>query len=100
MHSFESLVRSFRRQVQLPWRTDVPASGRVWILWYDRSLELRVAGQWPTIEQETVRAGHGWRSGDAGPMFGAWLDDHELRDEVLQQPDELQQLLPEEPGEG
>jgi predicted GNAT family N-acyltransferase len=28
-------------------------------------------------------------------MFGAWLDDHELREAVLQQPDELQQLLPE-----
>jgi hypothetical protein len=67
----------------------------VWILWYDRSLELRVSGQWPAIEEETLRAGHGWRSVDAGPMFGAWLDGHELRDAVLQQPDELQQLLPE-----
>jgi hypothetical protein len=95
LHSFDSLVRSFRRQVQLPWRTDVPASGRVWILWYDRSLELRVGGQWPLLEQESARAGHGWRSIDAGPMFAQWLDGHELRDAVLSQPDELGSLLPE-----
>ena len=95
LHSFDFLVRSFRRQVQLPWRTDVPASGRIWILWYDRSLELRVSGQWALFEQETVRAGHEWRSVDAGPMFAKWLASHELRDAVLNQPDELGSLLPE-----
>jgi hypothetical protein len=28
-------------------------------------------------------------------MFGAWLQPHELRDALLQQPDELHSLLPE-----
>lgn len=65
------------------------------MLWYDRSLEPRVAGQWPVFEQETTRAAHGWRPLDAGTMFGQWLGGHELRDAVLQQPDELRSLLPE-----
>lgn len=88
-------MKAFRRQVQLPWRSDVPPSARVWMLWYDRSLEPRVAGQWPAFEQETLRAGHGWRGLDAGTMFGTWLASHELRDAVLEQPDELRALLPE-----
>lgn len=95
MHSFDSLVKAFRRQVQLPWRSDVPPSARVWMLWYDRSLEPRVAGQWPVFEQETQRAGHGWIGVDAGAMFGIWLASHELREAVLEQPDELRALLPE-----
>ena len=65
------------------------------MLWYDRSLEPRVAGQWPVFEQETQRAGHGWAGLDAGVMFGTWLASHELRDAVLEQPDELRALLPE-----
>ncbi len=88
-------MKAFRRQVQLPWRSDVPPSARVWMLWYDRSLEPRVAGQWPVFEQETRRAAHGWSSLDAGSMFGDWLGSHELRDAVLEQPDELRSLLPE-----
>lgn len=88
-------MKAFRRQVQLPWRSDVPPSARVWMLWYDRSLEPRVAGQWPVFEQETQRAGHGWIGVDAGAMFGTWLASHELREAVLEQPDELRALLPE-----
>lgn len=65
------------------------------MLWYDRSLEPRVAGQWPVLEQETRRAAHGWVSLDAGAMFGLWLASHDLRDAVLEQPDELRSLLPE-----
>jgi len=95
LHSYDTLVKAFRRQVQLPWRSDVPPSAKVWMLWYDRSLEPRVAGQWPVFEQETRRSAHGWNSVDAGSMFGAWLASHELREAVLQQPDELRSLLPE-----
>ena len=65
------------------------------MLWYDRSLEPRVAGQWPVFERETHRAGHGWIGIDAGAMFGTWLASHELREAVLEQPDELHALLPE-----
>lgn len=79
----------------MPWRSDVPPSARVWMLWYDRTLEPRVAGQWPVFEQETRRAGHGWTGLDAGAMFGNWLASHELREAVLEQPDELRALLPE-----
>lgn len=65
------------------------------MLWYDPSLELRVSGQWSTFEQETLKAGHGWKSFDAGPVFSDWLAGHELREAVLEQPDELHALLPE-----
>jgi hypothetical protein len=95
MHNFDALVKAFKRQVQLPWRSDVPPSARIWMLWYDGALERRVSAHWPVFEQETRRAAFGWKSLDAGPMFGAWLDSHELRDDVLQQPDELHALLPE-----
>ena len=40
MHNFDSLMRAYQRQVQLPWRDDVPSAARVWMLWYDKSLEL------------------------------------------------------------
>lgn len=95
MHNFDALMRAYRRQIELPWRNDVHAAARVWMLWYDRSLELRVQGQWPQFEAEARRAGRGWISFDMGALFGPWLDGHELREELLESPDQLSALLPE-----
>lgn len=47
------------------------------------------------FEQETRRADRKWVGIDAGSMFGCWLASHELREAVLEQPDELRALLPE-----
>ena len=95
MHNFDTLQRAFRKQIALPWREDAPASGRVWILWYDKALENRVAGQWHLFEEEARAAGHGWVSVDVGPMFGLWMAEHELVEGLLEQPDELASVLPD-----
>lgn len=65
------------------------------MLWYDRSLELRVQGQWAQFEQEALRAGRGWVNFDVGGLFGPWLDAHDLKAELLEQPDQLPVVLPE-----
>jgi len=95
MHNFDTLMRAYQRQVHLPWRDDVPSAARVWMLWYDKSLELRVQGQWAQFEAEAHRAGHGWTGVDMGALFGPWLDSHELRNELLEEPDQLSVVLPE-----
>ena len=95
MHNFDTLMRAFERQVQLPWRDDVPSAARVWMLWYDKALELRVQGQWAQFEAEAHRAGHGCVSFDIGALFGPWLDKHELRNELLEEPDQFAVVRPE-----
>jgi hypothetical protein len=94
MHTFDDLVKAYRKQVRLPWREDVPASGRVWMLWYDRSLEGRVAGQWDQFAHETHAADHGWQSLDAGTLFAAWLEASGFEDALLEEPEELKTVLP------
>lgn len=95
MATFDDILVHYRRQVGLPWQNDVPSSGRVWIVWYDKALERRVRGQIHEFEHVTVAAGHGWKQLDLVPLFPAWITQHEFFEALCEQPEELRSQLPE-----
>jgi hypothetical protein len=95
LHTFDDILRAYQRQVQLPWQSDLPPAGRVWIVWYNKSMQRRFKARLGEFEHATILAGHGWRQLDLGPSFGQWIAVHELFEPLLMQPKELRGLLPE-----
>lgn len=95
MHSFDDILRAYQRHVRLPWQNDVPPAGRVWIVWYDKSMQRRFKARLTELEHATMAAGHGWRQVDLAPTFGRWIVAHELFEPLLTQPAEIRGLLPE-----
>lgn len=95
MHTFDEILRAYQRHVQLPWQRDLPPAGRVWIVWYDKSMQRRFKARLSEFEHTTIAAGHGWRHLDLAPSFGRWIASHELFEALLNQPKEIRGLLPE-----
>ena len=63
------------------------------MLWYDHSIERRVAAQFHLIETATLGAGRGWRALDLAPLFGRWIAGHRHFNRLLRRPAELATLL-------
>jgi hypothetical protein len=95
LNTFEDLLAAYKRQVALPWAHDVSPAGRIWVLWYDKSLHRRVKARLGEFEHATLNAGHGWHQLDLAPWFGKWIAQHELFDALVEQPKEIRGLLPE-----
>ena len=94
MENFEDLARHFQKQIGLTWRDDLAPDYRVWILWYEHTLERRVRGRLHELEAMAHTAGHGWRHIDLAPEFGRWIVQQEYFEGLLEMPEELQGLLP------
>lgn len=95
MYSFDENLRAYSKQVGLPWLEDVPPAGRVWIVWFDKSMQRRFTARLGEFENLTLAAGHGWRSIDVAPLLPRWLAGHELFDALVEQPQEIRGLLPD-----
>lgn len=95
MTSFDDILAAYAKTVQLPWAADTPPVGRVWIVWYDKSLQRRFTGRLGDFETATLKAGRGWRQVDLSLKFGRWIAQHELFDALLRQPKEIRGLLPD-----
>ena len=95
MNTFDDILTAYSKQVRLPWAEDAPPAGRVWIVWYDKSLQRRFTGRLAEFEHATLKAGHGWRQVCLSRWFGSWIGRHEFFDGLVEQPAELRGLLPE-----
>ena len=96
MNTFEELLTAYSKQVQLPWADDTPPAGRVWMVWYDKSLQRRFTGRLAEFEDVTLKAGHGWKHVFLFPSgLALRIAQHEFFDALIEQPDELRGLLPE-----
>lgn len=95
MNAFDEILTAYRKQVELPWASDTPPAGRVWIIWYDKTLQRRFTGQIEALKQATLTAGHGWRYINLSPQFGKWIAKHEFFENLVAQPKELRGLLPD-----
>jgi hypothetical protein len=95
LNTFDDLLGAYIRQVQLPWLSDTPPAGRVWIVWYDKSLQRRFTGRLAEFEHATLKAGHGWQQLSLSAWFGTWIARHEFFDALIEQPSELRGLLPD-----
>ncbi len=95
MNTFDDILSAYHKQVQLPWAADTPPAGRIWIVWYDKSMQRRFTGRIGEFEHATLKAGYGWRYVSLAAWFGEWISQHEFFDALVEQPKELRGLLPE-----
>lgn len=95
MDRADALVAEYRRQLSLPWRTDLSGAERVWIAVYPPELERRVRARLAEFELATREAGHPWVLHDVTSAFSAWLAGQEYRDAYYSEPDLLAPALPE-----
>lgn len=93
MYTFEDILRSYTKQVSLPWQADAPPEGRVWMLWYDKSMQRRFSSRLSEFEHATMTAGYGWKKIDISNVFPEWLSKHELFEGLLEHPAEIRGLL-------
>ena len=95
MNTFDDILTAYSKQVQLPWALDTPPAGRIWVVWYEKTLQRRFTGRLGEFEHATLKAGHGWRHVNLSPWFGNWIARHEFFDALVEQPKELRGLLPD-----
>jgi hypothetical protein len=38
LNSLDNILQAYQRQVALPWMVDAPPAGRIWVVWYDKTL--------------------------------------------------------------
>src|SRR6185295_15810931 len=95
LNSFDDILKAYVRQVQLPWAADAAPAARVWIVWYDKTLQRRFTGRLGEFEHATIKAGHGWRQISIAPWLGRWIARHEFFETLITMPRELRGLLPD-----
>lgn len=93
MNTFDDLLKAYERQVQLPWLDDAPPAGRVWLLWFDKSLQRKFTGRIGEFEHATLKAGRGWRRVNLSHWFGRWIAKHEFFEALVDHPREIRGLL-------
>lgn len=95
MNTLDEILAAYAQQVRLPWVGDAPPAGRVWIVWYDKTLQRRFSGRLSEFEQATKAAQHGWQQIDLAPWLGRWIAKHEFFEALCSKPREMRGLLPE-----
>lgn len=93
--SVEDLLAAFRTRLSVPWRPDEAAAGRVWMLWYDKTLERRVRGRLAEFRLATEQAGKGWHEFDLAPQFGTWIARQTWFERAAKRPTTLGTVLPD-----
>ncbi len=91
--SVEDLLTAFRTRLAVPWRPDEAAAGRVWMLWYDKSLERRVRGRLGEFRLAVEQTGRGWYEFDLAPEFGTWVAHQTWFERAAKRPSTLGTVL-------
>ena len=89
MASFDQLIDAYRRHLQLPWATNLSDAERTWVLWYDPSLERRVAGYSIEFERAARQAGYGWKQVDLAAVIANWLATNRHAERLMRRPNEV-----------
>lgn len=89
MPAFEDLLAAYRQRLQIPWRQDEQAAGRIWMLWYAKEDERRVRGRIGEFALATKQAGRGWHTLDLAPLFADWIAAQPWFDRAAKRPGTL-----------
>lgn len=73
MSTVETLLAAFEQRLDIPWRPDEQAAGRVWMLWYAKEHERRIRGRLGEFRLAAQKRDFGWHELDLAPLFGEWV---------------------------
>lgn len=95
MDRADALLSAYRRQLTLPWRTDLSGEERIWMAIYPPELERRIRAKLGEFELATREAGHAWTVHDVSDSFSKWLGAIQYRESYYRDPALLAPALPE-----
>lgn len=93
MDRVDQLLESYKRQLDLPWRSGLSGAERVWMLIYPPDLERRIRARTDDFRQATTNAGHPWAAVDLTQSFPKWMADHQYRDAYFKDPSLMRPAL-------
>lgn len=76
----DTLLKNYRRRVDLPWVENLAGAQRVWFALYPPTEERRLRLRLPDFEMETKSAKHGWKLFDLTDAFPKWMAAHDYRE--------------------
>jgi hypothetical protein len=71
----DNLITNFKKHLEIPFRSGLPMSQRVWFLVYPPEDERRVRAHSIAFEQAALSAGHIWKRVGLGGSFVRWMDE-------------------------
>ena len=89
MNNIKRLLDNYRRQVSLPWSTNMAGKQRVWFAVYPPDDERRLRARLPDFETATLAANHGWLHVDLTRLLPEYLAAHKYREKIFEQPQHL-----------
>lgn len=95
MSRTDDLISAYRKQLALPWASNLAASERVWLAVYPPEDERRVALRYEQFAQATRDAGFAWSLHDISSTFADWMGNHEYRAGYFEAPDYLSSAVGE-----
>lgn len=95
MDRIEALLGEYRRQLSLPWHSDLSGAERIWMAVYPPELERRIRARLPDFDVATRESGHEWLMHDVTAGFSTWLAGQEYRDAYYGDPEALAPALPQ-----
>jgi len=92
MNRIDQLLENYRSHIQMPLRSGLPASQRVWFAVYPASDERRLLNRIDEFELVTMDAGHPWVRIDLEGSLARWLSsvDEEERVEWFRHPSDIE----------
>lgn len=94
MSRLKRLVSSYRKHIEIPWRSDAAPAQRVIFCVYDPSYELRLRSTIDEFELVTRQAGHEWAVFDLTETFAEWLSGQRYASSYFEKPHLLGSILP------
>ncbi len=89
MGRIEDLAKAYQDHITVPWQRTIAGAQRVFMVVYDKELELTLRARKAVFEQATVEAGHRWLECDLTDCFARWLASDEYRDAFFEEPEDL-----------
>lgn len=92
MNRIDQLLESYRSHIQMPLRSGLPPSQRVWFAVYPASEERRLINRIEDFEILTKEAKHPWIRIDLKGSFAAWLAtvDEDEREDWFKNPSDIE----------
>lgn len=96
MSKVMQLVTSYKRHIEVPWKSNISPDERVIFCVYNEQQELHLRAQVDEFELATKQAGSNWKLVDITDIVALWLSREEYREELFRQPELVNDLLPDE----
>jgi len=92
MNRIDQLLKNYQSHIQMPLRSGLPATQRIWFAVYPATEERRLINRIDEFELITKEAGHPWVRIDLKGSLARWLGsvDNEERDDWFRNPDAIE----------